>query len=96
VIAQNVANVNTPGYHRRDVSFEDALARELPQSAHTRFPDVKPVVVEKSDGSARSDGNTVDIDAEMGRLGKNTLLYGAYSQILAAKIAAMRAAISGR
>ena len=96
VIAQNVANVNTPGYHRRDVSFEDALARELPQSGRTQVPDVQPVVVEKTDGFVRSDGNNVDIDAEMGRLSKNSLLYGAYSQILAAKIASMRAAISGR
>ena len=67
VIAQNVADVNTPGYHRREVSFEDALAQLL---------EVKPVVVEKADGSARSDGNNVDI--------------------LAAKIASMRAASSGR
>ena len=27
VLSQNIANVNTPGYHRLDVSFEDALAR---------------------------------------------------------------------
>lgn len=53
VIAQNVANVNTPGYHRRDVSFEGALARELPQSARTQLPDVKPVVVEQTDGATR-------------------------------------------
>ncbi|MBI3463192.1 MAG: flagellar basal body rod protein FlgB [Planctomycetes bacterium] len=96
VIAQNVANVNTPGYHRLDVSFEDTLARELPLSGQNQTPDVKPVVAEAPGGPLRQDGNNVDIDAEMGRLNKNSLLYGAYSQVLAAKIAAMRAAISGR
>ena len=96
VIAQNVANVNTPGYHRLDVSFEEALARELPRTDDHRMPQVKPVVIEPPDGTMRPDGNNVDIDAEMGRLNKNSLLYGAYSQIMAAKIAAMRAAISGR
>jgi flagellar basal-body rod protein FlgB len=28
-IANNIANVNTPGYHARRVSFEDALARSV-------------------------------------------------------------------
>ncbi len=36
VIAQNVANVNTPGYHGLDVSFEDAFARQL-RSGDERF-----------------------------------------------------------
>ena len=96
VIAQNVANVNTPGYHRLDVSFEEALARELPLAAQNHTPDVKPVVTEAPVVAPRLDGNNVEIDAEMGRLNKNSLLFGAYSQILASKIAAMRAAISGR
>lgn len=31
VIANNVANINTPGFKRTDVSFEEALAAELPR-----------------------------------------------------------------
>ncbi len=31
VIANNVANINTPGFKRTDVSFEEALASELPR-----------------------------------------------------------------
>jgi flagellar basal-body rod protein FlgB len=96
VIAQNVANVNTPGYRRRDVAFDDALARELDRGSDSQPASVRPMVIEAAGGTLRQDGNNVDIDAEMGRLNKNTLLYGAYSQILAAKIAAMKAAISGR
>ena len=96
VIAQNVSNVNTPGYRRQEVSFEDALRDHLLHSHGSPLSSVQAAVVEDPQGTMRQDGNNVDIDIEVGRLNKNTLLYGAYSQILAAKIAAMRAAIGGR
>jgi flagellar basal-body rod protein FlgB len=31
VIANNVANINTPGFKRTDVTFKEALAEELPR-----------------------------------------------------------------
>jgi flagellar basal-body rod protein FlgB len=96
VIAQNVANVNTPGYRRRDVSFEDALARQLSRPGTGQISEVKPQIIQAVSGYERQDGNNVDVDAEMGRLQKNTLLFSVYSQVLAAKMAAMRAAITGR
>lgn len=95
VIAQNVANVNTPGYHRLDVSFEASLDRELLANPNCGSAQQKPRVVEGASSVMRDDGNNVDIDAEMGRLTKNTMLFGVYSQILASRVAAMRSAIAG-
>jgi flagellar basal-body rod protein FlgB len=96
VIAQNVANVNTPGYQRLEVKFEDAFSRELARNNPTSAVQVGPKVVASGSGPVRADGNDVDIDAEIGRMTKNALLMNAYTQILASKIAAQRAAISGR
>ncbi len=96
VIAQNVANVNTPGYHRLEIAFEDALARQLAQKEGTPTARLQPKLMERDDEPERLDGNNVDIDAEMGRLSKNSLLFNAYTQILANKLAAMRSAITGR
>jgi flagellar basal-body rod protein FlgB len=93
VIAQNVANINTPGYRRLAVQFESDLARALNASASTRA--VKPQVV-VADGPERVDGNTVDIDQEMNDLSRNALLYEAASQVLATRLAMMRSAITGR
>jgi flagellar basal-body rod protein FlgB len=95
VVAQNMANVNTPGYHALDVSFEEAFKRSLAQGGETAAAGVSGKVVERKGGAERADGNNVDIDAELGRLQKNALLYNAYSQILASRIASMRSAISG-
>ncbi len=94
VIAQNIANVNTPGYRRLAVEFENDLAKAL-AAPDGGAAQVKPRVVVE-DGPERVDGNTVDIDREMGALSKNSLLYQAAAQIVTSRVASLRAAISGR
>jgi len=93
VIAQNVANVNTPGYRRLAVEFEDELAKALDTPGGASRVTPKVVI---ADGPERVDGNTVDLDREMGDLTKNGLLYQAAAQIIASRLAALRSAVSGR
>ncbi|MBP3960872.1 flagellar biosynthesis protein FlgB [Gemmata sp. G18] len=93
VIAQNVANVNTPGYRRQTVAFESDLARAL--ASPTSDAPVRSRIV-TADGPERADGNTVDIDREMNDMTKNALLYQAATQIMASRVASLRAAIAGR
>lgn len=94
-IAQNVANVNTPGYRRIDVAFEEALVHQI-HGGQTPETLPEPRIVPGASKVQREDGNNVDIDAEMGRLNKNTMLFNVYSQILASRMATMRSAIAGR
>lgn len=96
VIAHNVANVNTPGFRQLDVNFENALEQRLNRGDAAGSLRIRPEIVEGQGGPERADGNNIDIDQEMGRLTKNTLLYRTYAQILAVKLAAMRSAINGR
>ncbi|MCS7272437.1 MAG: flagellar basal body protein [Gemmataceae bacterium] len=94
VIAQNVANVNTPGYRRRAVTFEQELARQLEQKG-VEAPYVSPRVIVQ-DGPIRFDGNSVDIVVEMNDLTRNALYYQAVTQVLTSRLAMLRAAIAGR
>jgi flagellar basal-body rod protein FlgB len=84
VIAQNIANVDTPGYKRKSVSFEDELRKAM-DSKDFRKGDVDQieikVVQENKNLSMRLDGNNVDIDAEMAELAKNTIKYNALVQM---------------
>ena len=96
VIAQNVANVNTPGYKRREVVFETDLAKALAAPDGAATAHVEPKIVLSEDGPERVDGNNVDIDREMNEMTKNSLLYQAAAQIIASRVASMRAAIAGR
>lgn len=94
VVSQNIANVNTPGYQTRELSFEDYMKRV--KSGETNRDFITDVPVKITEGLVnRGDGNNVDIDQQLGNLKKNSLMFQSYSQLLAAKMATMRKAISG-
>ena len=94
VLAQNVAN--TPGYRRLDVRFEDSLAEQLASHPESSLKVMKPDVVEDQVTPTRPDGNNVEIDMEMMRLNKNTLLGNTYLQLMTTKLGMMKRAIGGR
>lgn len=86
-ISNNIANVNTPGYKRQDVAFEDSLQEAISNSRY-RSTDEKVANLSKadlrirsytdsSDFSYRLDGNNVDIDTENAALARNQLKYNA-------------------
>jgi len=83
VIAENIANVDTPNYKRKTVSFEDQLLQEMSKSDF-KNSDVKniniKVVQENSNLSYRLDGNNVDIDTESVALAENSIRYNALIQ----------------
>ena len=86
-ISNNIANVNTPGYKRQDVAFEDSLQEAISNSRY-RSTDEKVANLSKADLRIRSytdssgfsyrlDGNNVDIDTENAALARNQLKYNA-------------------
>ena len=85
VIGNNIANVDTPGYKRQDLAFEDVLKRELKSSKYdTLQKAVDNVSLNKLEGrtytdyasySYRLDGNNVDIDTENVELASEQLRY---------------------
>ena len=94
-ISQNIANVNTAGYQRLEVEFENVLADELRQgdAARTR---AEPELRKAVGFPMRADGSNVDLDREIGDLNKNALLQQTYLRLLAHNIQQMRTAIEGR
>ncbi|HHT9111935.1 MAG: flagellar basal body rod protein FlgB [Planctomycetes bacterium] len=96
VIANNIANVNTPGYKKMDVSFADQLEKALNESSVNKFDALQPkIVISKEDTgeTVRNDGNNVDMDKEVSSLVKNTLSYNIYTQLMAKKIELVKSAI---
>ncbi|MEB7447844.1 flagellar basal body rod protein FlgB [Arthrobacter koreensis] len=59
-IANNIANVNTPGYHAQRVSFEDALAKSV-KAGNKDFTDSSTA---RSLEPTRLDGSNVNLDTE--------------------------------
>ena len=95
VLAHNIANVNTPGFKKRRVEFEQEFQQALVRGG-SGATQVQPVITESGDPPLRNDGNNVDIDKELGRLGKNAMLFRTYSTLLSRHLSLMKAAVSGQ
>ncbi len=89
-ITNNIANADTPGYKRQDVSFESELKKALKVSKYEAL-DTKVSNLKNSDLRARTytdydsvsyrlDGNNVDIQTENVTLVKNQLKYNGLVQ----------------
>ena len=111
VIADNIANVDTPGFKRSEVLFEELLASRLGRHDHRlearrthekHIPFgrggsvVKPKLVTDDSTSIHNSANNVDIDREMALLAKNQLRYNALIQQLNHEISMFRIGIEGR
>ena len=92
LLAENIANVNTPGYKRRDIQFQDELSKALDDHSGTgadrvaRVLDTTAKEVVQSDQFYRVDQGGVDIDSEMAELAKNNLYGSAMSSLLQDKL----------
>ncbi|GGI94817.1 flagellar basal-body rod protein FlgB [Alicyclobacillus cellulosilyticus] len=108
--ANNIANADTPGYQRMDVSFEDALqqALGLTRSASPGDPlaaltgadwqavrQIQPTWVVAGGTLVDNNGNNVDLDAEMAQLATNQIRYNGLVQALRSDFDRLHAVIGG-
>ncbi len=94
ILSGNLANVDTPGYEPKDISFTAVLDRAR-QAAGAGAVQVQTSVVSEPDGPAREDGNTVQLDRQMAKLAQNTLWHNSMLQMLSTRMALVRSAIKG-
>jgi len=83
VTANNVANVDTPGFKRSAVRFEEVLADRLKSGQELDVKDLVSEVFRPLDTPARRDGNDVSMDMEIGDMIKNGARHKAYIRLLA-------------
>jgi flagellar basal-body rod protein FlgB len=103
ILANNIANANTPGFEPAHVSFRESLQRALSGTAastslkvthrrHIPSGDVQSGLVLESDTfePGRNDKSTFDVDREMVELLKNTSRFETISSILTKRYQQMR------
>ena len=104
VLAENIANSETPGYRARDIQFADELASALtPPQKGGETPGEPagasaPIHVEPSvdrDATIKPDGNSVVLDVQVGRLSENAFKIQALTQILSGRYASLKRVIEG-
>ena len=104
VITNNIANVNTPGYKRKDLDFESTLKEELGRCKHTSL-DYKidhanlnhlnpSVYTDLTNYSYRLDGSNVDIDSEEVEYASEQLRYEGITAGINNEFSRMKSVIS--
>lgn len=109
VLANNLANAETPGFKARDFNFRDALqaAKADKQAMHMSRTHAGHIVsTVKNEGAsvalsyrvplqASIDGNTVDSQVESAAFARNALEFGASFRFLNGRFASLGKALSG-
>lgn len=103
VIADNIANINTKGYKRKYVTFEETLKNssndlemKTTDDKHMKINgDAGDIQVKQDNSNLNEDGNNVDIDNEMVNLASNNLMYNAMISQINSRISMTKEVING-
>lgn len=108
LISGNIAQRDTPGYKAHDVDFKSQLQEAVGsgsklnlRSTHQKHfgpgmdavKSISPVVFEENH-LAKSNGNNVDIDYEMGKLAENQISFNAVTQMMMKRGSTVKSAVT--
>lgn len=98
-LASNIANLETPGYKRLDLTpnFATELQRAIASGGSAQINSLTPTLA--PDASAmpiRPDGNTVRLENELLQMNQNSVQHNLETQLLTGAVAKLRLAITGR
>ncbi len=111
VIANNVANVDTPYFKRSDVQFEEILQGEMSSSTQSiqgyrsdprhfvigkQENNVMPEIKADETTTINNNLNNVDMDYEMSLMAKNQLKYNTLIQQMNSEFKKMRTVLGGK
>lgn len=104
-IAQNIANVDTPNYKAKEVSFKQVLEDAQKESITSYKTDVRHYDFEIGQSTsgvysydnfrARPNGNGVNMDAEQVSLAENQIYYNALIDRMSGKLSSLNNVIKG-
>ncbi len=98
-LASNLANAQTQGYKRVDVSadFSNQLRSAVQSGDASQIKSLNArIEVDSTAGSARADGSNVEMDKELMEISNNALNFEFLTQYMTGNYTQLKTAISGR
>ena len=92
VLANNLANAETPGFQRQDVDFHTTLAQAMKTGDATSIENTR-FTPQRDSRVMRADGSGVDIDTQSADIAKNSLEYDALVSVARARIGILKSAM---
>ena len=106
VLSGNVANSETPGFRARELDFSGELeqamgnAPDALEKTNAKHLDITGAgtahTIIDQNAEVGADGNSVDVDIEMGKLMTNARGYGQTLELLGTKLRLLKMVVSGR
>lgn len=104
-IAQNIANVDTPNYKTKEVSFKDVFNDAKSATISANRTDVRHYdfsieigrngIYSNENFRTRPNGNAVNMDAEQAKLAENTIYYNALIERINGKFNTLNTVVKG-
>lgn len=99
-IASNIANAETPGYHRLDLApdFASQLKSRMAAGDFAATADtIRPKLAEDLTArSLRPDGNTVEVERELLAMNANAVQHEYLTELISGNLKQLKMAITGR
>lgn len=98
-IANNIANLETPGYKRVDLapSFQSELERATAAGDPQSISSLNPSLAVDANATASSlDGNTVHLENELMQMNQNSMTHSLETQLISGTLAKLQMAITGK
>ncbi|MFQ5713229.1 MAG: flagellar basal body rod protein FlgB [Candidatus Scalinduaceae bacterium] len=96
VIANNIANVNTPGYKKLEVTFQEELHKAIKSKDVEKINNVTEKIAFSNNAINRKNGSNVDIDRELVEFFKSSGRHNISLEIISKKFKGLISAIEGR
>jgi flagellar basal-body rod protein FlgB len=106
LITSNISNVDTPGYHTKDIDFQSALNRAMETTDSGRLTRTDPSHIDGAGGAGIDLGldinedtgqwngvNWVDLDKEITKLTENNMIYRSAVEAMLRRIATLKEVI---
>jgi flagellar basal-body rod protein FlgB len=92
LVASNIANADTPGYHTQDIDFRAEFAKQI-EGQECPDPQTSPQTIEPEGLAVKADGNNVSLDRESRLLAENALRFSIASSLARSELQTIRSAI---
>jgi len=108
MLSTNISNMETPDFKAHDINFEQQLQDVIKSSNQLQIKATNSKHFGASDGAlkelepspfelkdpAKSNGNNVNVDKEMGKLAENQIMYTAFIQLMMKRGSTVRSAVT--
>jgi flagellar basal-body rod protein FlgB len=97
-IANNIANLETPGYKRVDLapSFQAELERATAARDPEQIAALNPSLAVDTTAASSLDGNSVHLENELMQMNQNSLTHSLETQLVSGMLSRMQMAITGK